>query len=673
MTTESSSTPINLLDAIVSAAQTDIGMRREENQDSHGIIEAPGFKLFMVADGMGGVRGGATASKIAVGHIETALKSLTELTREKIIAAVTAANDEILKKASEEPELSGMGTTLVALAFTSSKLYVTNVGDSRAYRIRQGSIEQLTEDHTLVNELLRSGSITPSQAQSHPVSHMLTRSLGPAADVEVDCLESKEPPAAGDLYMLCSDGLYNLISPREMAEVAALFPITEIGPELISLANLRGGPDNITVITVQVGTDYGIPAQSSMPTDSSASTASSSPSRENTDDSASQDTEKPVEREPAQDAQVDSQSPPNEGPRSPNPEQVARVASASQAENASSSIGPLLWEYRYPLLIIVLSAFITVVVTIILSAPAPTPAPSPTAPTAEEIPLVSAPPLKADVEVAVPPYSSAAAPSVQDNAQHSEVAEIDAPAEAQKGSPAAAHQAPLEHAASKSRPEMLADQIQELEAKLQLFDQPISGQTAQLLGDSLAKVGEAQNRRDAISFELDRTGTALNKWVDVKHRLTDKNQVDLASEVASLSTEIRETLEVFRRATWNYLQATDGSELTSPSVEHQTRLEQLAKARTEALAALGLQMQELTERKILETDSKVKELTLQRYELNEKISALQEEIAFHRILVGSDTAARDLKRREIESSLAKSKDELKQLQQIPDLTASPVS
>jgi serine/threonine protein phosphatase PrpC len=245
--------PSSLLAAISIYAGTDIGLRREENQDSFGVIETPHFKVCMVADGMGGVRGGAIASRIAVDVIREHLSSLQELSTAQILNAINKANTAIFEKGSADPELNGMGTTLVLLGFAGEKLMVAHVGDSRAYRIRRGVLTQLTEDHTLVNELVRAGSLSSDQVENHPVSHMLTRSLGPVADVEIDCFEVSEDISGGDRYLLCSDGLYNMVHSEEFLEVFDTVSIEDTPSELISLANLRGGTDNITTICVSVG------------------------------------------------------------------------------------------------------------------------------------------------------------------------------------------------------------------------------------------------------------------------------------------------------------------------------------------------------------------------------------------------------------------------------------
>ena len=163
------------------------------------------------------------------------------------------ANAKIFEQGTAQPELAGMGTTLVGLVFTPSGMLVVNVGDSRAYRIRGDSISQISEDHTLVRELVRSGAISSKEADHHPVSHMLTRSLGPLAEVMVECRRERDEPQEGDIYVLCSDGLYNFVQDHEILDVVRQNPLDDANQVLINLANRRGGSDNITVVVVSIG------------------------------------------------------------------------------------------------------------------------------------------------------------------------------------------------------------------------------------------------------------------------------------------------------------------------------------------------------------------------------------------------------------------------------------
>jgi serine/threonine protein phosphatase PrpC len=241
------------LSSLRCAAGTDVGMRRDENQDAFGIIKKEGFHAYFVADGMGGVRGGAVASRTAVAGLEELFKAQAELPSVDAIASIAQTiNQRIFEKGGADPALAGMGTTLVGLLFSSNAAYCLNIGDSRAYRVRAGSIIQLSEDHTLVRELVCSGAITPEQAEHHPVAHMLTRSLGPLEEIQVE-ITRLDAPQLGDIYVLCSDGLYNFVDSHEIVDVVRQNPLDDASQILINLANQRGGSDNITVVIVAIG------------------------------------------------------------------------------------------------------------------------------------------------------------------------------------------------------------------------------------------------------------------------------------------------------------------------------------------------------------------------------------------------------------------------------------
>lgn len=251
--------PADFLSLVTYAAGTDIGLRREENQDSFGLLDSELFRCFFVADGMGGAQGGAEASQLAIASIRGFLAGEVSLNVDGVREAVEAANKTIFDRSSGDPSLVGMGTTLVGLGLGAEGVLVCNVGDSRAFRIRRGKIGRITQDHTLVQELVEAGTITEEQAERHPVAHMLTRSLGPAESVAVDCWMYPQRPELGDVYVLCSDGLYNLVSPLEIAEVVLFNEGHDAVGKLIDLANNAGGGDNITVVVIRVGPTERVP------------------------------------------------------------------------------------------------------------------------------------------------------------------------------------------------------------------------------------------------------------------------------------------------------------------------------------------------------------------------------------------------------------------------------
>jgi len=226
---------------------TDQGRIRANNQDA--MYADSG--LFVVADGMGGHQGGEVAANLAVRTIANAERS----DREQLREAITEANRVVHQTALEEPELHGMGTTLTTLAVSqeadSHQFVILNVGDSRVYRHRDGELEQLTEDHSYVAELVRRGELDDQAAEVHPYRNMLTRAIGVHAEVEID--EWLLEPVAGDRFMLCSDGLTNEVADLEIAEQLGLGqdPSTT-AKALVGLANQRGGRDNSTVLIVDV-------------------------------------------------------------------------------------------------------------------------------------------------------------------------------------------------------------------------------------------------------------------------------------------------------------------------------------------------------------------------------------------------------------------------------------
>jgi protein phosphatase len=234
-----------------STALSDVGRRRQANEDRYAVAAELG--LFLVADGMGGHRAGQLASRLAA---ETAVKALEELQgsemalTERLRCSVTAANREIFNTAQAKPEFQGMGTTLVSLLVADGRVALAHVGDSRAYLVRGGKIRQLTDDHSVVGELIRQREITPQAARVHPHRHVLTKALGVRREVVPDLAELTAVP--GDLFVLCSDGLTGLVHDEEIAEAAASSDdLDTICADLVECANSRGGEDNITVVLVR--------------------------------------------------------------------------------------------------------------------------------------------------------------------------------------------------------------------------------------------------------------------------------------------------------------------------------------------------------------------------------------------------------------------------------------
>jgi PPM family protein phosphatase len=223
--------------------RTDTGRARRENEDSY-YARSP---MFAVADGMGGAQAGEVASQVAVEVLEQGLPARGGSVEERLRELVEEANTRINALSRADDQRAGMGTTLTLAYVGEHELSVAHVGDSRLYRLRGGRFERLTDDHTLVEELVRQGKLTPQEAHQHPQRSIITRALGPEAAVEAD--SHTWPARDGDVYLLCSDGLTSMVSEAQIGELLAAAPsLSDAGRRLIDAANAAGGRDNITVI-----------------------------------------------------------------------------------------------------------------------------------------------------------------------------------------------------------------------------------------------------------------------------------------------------------------------------------------------------------------------------------------------------------------------------------------
>jgi protein phosphatase len=227
-------------------AGTDTGRQRRANEDSL-LARSP---LFVVADGMGGAQAGEVASRIAVESFRHGLDDASQ--PESALATLAlAANSRIHELSHSNAEHAGMGTTLTAVYVGDDEVAIAHVGDSRAYCLRDGELLRLTDDHSLVDELMRQGRLTPEEAVEHPQRSVITRALGPEGTVEVDTRTFRARP--GDVYLLCSDGLTTMLAEEEIADVLRSHPrLRDAGEALIAAANEAGGRDNITVVLVRL-------------------------------------------------------------------------------------------------------------------------------------------------------------------------------------------------------------------------------------------------------------------------------------------------------------------------------------------------------------------------------------------------------------------------------------
>ena len=228
------------------AGLSDPGRRRRRNEDAY-VLQPP---LFAVADGMGGAQAGEVASRLAVEALKEDSSGGEGV--ERVAALVQSANRRIWERAGEDASAQGMGTTMTVGLVGQDEVAFGHVGDSRAYRIRDGEVEQLTEDHSLVGELMRSGKLSPEEAEAHPQRSVITRALGTDPDVDVDTFSVDARP--GDVFLICSDGLTIMVGEEEILEEVerSRGDLDGAAKALVRLANKGGGEDNITVVFFEI-------------------------------------------------------------------------------------------------------------------------------------------------------------------------------------------------------------------------------------------------------------------------------------------------------------------------------------------------------------------------------------------------------------------------------------
>jgi len=236
--------------------KTDIGKVREINQDAY-YISADEGPLFIVADGMGGHKAGEIASNMAVDIISSDLgkdMNFLELDdkeiQNRIKQSIGKANQEIYKKSLEDEGFAGMGTTVTLIYIKGKKVFIGHVGDSRAYLFRENTLAQLTEDHSLVEELIRNGSISREEAKLHPQRNIITRAVGTSPDIEADLIVKEK--SKDDIFLLCTDGLTNMLEDEEIREhLLSKEDMQKVCENLVEFANNKGGYDNITVVAIK--------------------------------------------------------------------------------------------------------------------------------------------------------------------------------------------------------------------------------------------------------------------------------------------------------------------------------------------------------------------------------------------------------------------------------------
>lgn len=238
----------------IPAAITDTGCERQLNEDRYAVIDSQSGLAWLLCDGMGGVTGGELAAQLAIDAIRRDLENLPPRSPEAALRSAIVEANRVIVLRRQNQAFAGMGTTIVSVIFCGAEVVIASVGDSRAYLIRDGAIQQLTVDHTFVQELVEKGQIKPEEALSHPQAHILTRCIGaePGINVQTRKLWIWQVPAGEpkDFIFLCSDGLYSHVSDGEIASMVANNSPQKACVKLVDLAKSRGGFDNITLAII---------------------------------------------------------------------------------------------------------------------------------------------------------------------------------------------------------------------------------------------------------------------------------------------------------------------------------------------------------------------------------------------------------------------------------------
>ena len=233
------------------AGVTDTGRKRRHNEDAY-VVDPP---LFAIADGMGGAQAGEVASQLAAAALEDSRGGPEGEAR--VVSVIQEANRRVHQRSLEDPHASGMGTTMTVALVGDGVVWIGHVGDSRAYLLRDGGLQQLTDDHSLVAELVRSGKVPAEEAQTHPQRSVITRAVGTDPDVDVDAFPIE--PRGGDVFLICSDGLTDMVDDATIRDTVERNrgDLDAAARELVGLANRRGGEDNITIVAFEITDEAG--------------------------------------------------------------------------------------------------------------------------------------------------------------------------------------------------------------------------------------------------------------------------------------------------------------------------------------------------------------------------------------------------------------------------------
>lgn len=673
------------LSSIVYSAGTDVGMRREENQDSYGIMLGSTYRLFIVADGMGGVQGGAIASNLAITTIERKLRDKGQCSASELTDAVQSANVAIHERGKNDAALTGMGTTLVGMLCTTDTIHIANVGDSRLYRIRSGEAKRLTEDHTLVQELVRSGAITEAQAEHHPVSHMLTRSLGPSPRIEIDCYEIPEKPLAKDKYLLCSDGLYNMVKEHEIGEIVATNSTDDAVQILIDLANERGGSDNITIVIIDLGSEYpnvlsGIqsePSEEDEYLDDDLIYNEEEPAEPtgrmvggyHETHNVTQEEEAPVEIE-AQEVRTlteDIISQPvaeqydetveNEAVYEEEPvELVDEIEDLGEEDEVAPEQleSPATRTSRLPLLAGgffggIVAAFLILKLGqgyVVNEAMPPAVEPQIASSSVQYAEEDAEEPQRGILPSLNTVYDTAAG-SVESSVKEPEkdLDEVLGISSAHMNSKIG----PAERTSIIKRKEDLRNLLAGLEVKLEKFDKPLSGELGDMLKESTKKAEEVQAKIDQIKADTDLATRKLATWYERKRRLETTDAINMAGEIAVSIPAVKQKKDEFERSTWDYLREVEALRYSPGDRAKESHVSELVKIRADKMKELAEIVRTSVEKALSDADHGIAELTVQRSILEGTLATMKGDLDFVRTVTGNDEA----KRRQLKADLLK--------------------
>lgn len=595
------------------AAGTDIGRKRSENQDSFGVVEGDGFHVLIVADGMGGALGGAVASKLAVQTIKEILSKRSTITPQELVQAIDRANTIIFEHGSNDPKTEGMGTTIVCLAIVGSRAFVAHVGDSRLYRVRNDRIELITEDHTLVRELLRDGSIGKDAADDHPASHVLTRSLGPSESVDIDCVELEGDIQDSDRFLLCSDGLYNLVSDREMLDTCANDTLDNSVQSMINTANARGGIDNITVIVAEASIR--------------------------------------LEGESIEDAI----------------ERISRESKA-RATRLKARVGSRRVTLRdlLPLLICLAVAFASGYWFRLQSRDGASQqfsaGANSTVKFSHPIRAEMAGSLTTNLEhrfEAIPPPLALLLPS---EGTRNLSTSIVIPEKVNSANSALTGTGRQEFEKRLSR---LQDGLRSVDQRLKGLD--IDDRKGDALDQILRNeqlLKDIQGDISAVAESLDRATRKLSVWFDRSRRLTLEDPLNLVNEVAASMDGVRKLKAQFEQDSWDYLSQLEKSRLSPEDSSLTPMVRDAKQKRDESMQRLVAEIKQSVGAEVIKTQQEISNLTARGDELKQKRTSLQLDQEFHQARASKDVAVKNQVRQKILNERAAMESELMNLKEI---------